>query len=109
VVNAVGATADIDEPGEWGLFRLLERVERIEPSADGRFFTGVWKVEDMGDALISIDFRPERTANPFFGIGGNNTARLMQVFREPGLVPPNGIARGGKPCTPLAANATGAP
>lgn len=99
VENASGATADIDEPGEWGLFRLLERVERIEPSSDGRFFTAVWRIEDMNNALVSIDFRPERTANPFFGIGGNNTSRLLQIFRDPGLAPPRGIARGGRPCT----------
>ncbi|SEL28173.1 type VI secretion system protein ImpL [Stigmatella aurantiaca] len=98
VENASGATADIDEPGEWGLFRLLERVKRIEPSGDGRFFTAFWEIEDMNGAIIAIDFRPERTANPFFGVSGNNTSRLLQVFRDPGLLPPRGIARRGKAC-----------
>lgn len=98
VENASGATADLDEPGEWGLFRLLERVKRVEPSGDGRFFTAIWEVEDMNGALIAIDFRPERTANPFFGLSGNNTSRLLQIFRDPGLSPPRGIARGGKGC-----------
>jgi type VI secretion system protein ImpL len=98
VVNAAGATADIDEPGEWGLFRLLERVKRIEPSGDGRFFTAVWEIADMNGAQVAIDFRPERTANPFFGLSGSNTSRLLQIFRDPGLHAPQGIARGGKGC-----------
>ncbi|MFL5349072.1 MAG: type VI secretion system membrane subunit TssM [Hyalangium sp.] len=109
VENASGATADIDEPGEWGLFRLLERVKRIEPSGDGRFFTAVWEIEDMNGALVAIDFRPERTANPFFGLSGNNTARLLSIFRDPGLTPPNGIARGGKGCLVEAVSTNGAP
>jgi type VI secretion system protein ImpL len=98
VENASGATADLDEPGPWGLFRLLERVKRIEPSADGRFFTAVWDLEDLNGALVAIDFRPERTANPFFGLSGNDSSRLLRVFRDPGLMPPNGIAREGKGC-----------
>ncbi|HSP81410.1 MAG TPA: hypothetical protein VLQ93_23025, partial [Myxococcaceae bacterium] len=49
-------------------------------------------------ALVAIDFRPERTANPFFGLSGSNTSRLLQIFREPGLTPPQGIARNGKSC-----------
>jgi type VI secretion system protein ImpL len=110
VENASGATADIDEPGEWGLFRLLERVKRVEPSGDGRFFTAIWEIEDMNGALVAIDFRPERTANPFFGLSGNNTSRLLQIFRDPGLFPPRGIARGGKSCIEAAAVSTsGAP
>ncbi|WP_434391115.1 type VI secretion IcmF C-terminal domain-containing protein [Melittangium boletus] len=98
VENASGASADIDEPGEWGLFRLLERVKRIEPSGDGRFFTAIWEIEDMNGALVAIDFRPERTANPFFGLSGGNTSRLLQIFRDPGLEAPRGIARKGKGC-----------
>jgi len=109
VENALGATADIDEPGEWGLFRLLERVKRVEPSGDGRFFTAIWEIEDMNGALIAIDFRPERTANPFFGLSGNNTARLLQIFRDPGLSPPFGISRNGKGCVTAAVSANGAP
>ncbi|WPB79301.1 type VI secretion system membrane subunit TssM [Archangium violaceum] len=109
VENASGATADIDEPGEWGLFRLLERVKRIEPSGDGRFFTAVWEVEDMNGALVAIDFRPERTANPFFGLSGNNTSRLLQIFRDPGLSPPMGITRGGKGCIDEMVSTNGAP
>lgn len=97
VEHASGATGDIDEPGEWGLFRLLERVKRIEPSADGRYFTAIWEIEDMKGALVSIDIRPERTSNPFFGLSGNK-GKLMQIFRDPGLQPPRGIARGDTNC-----------
>lgn len=98
VENASGASADLDEPGPWGLFRLLERARRIEPSADGRYFTAVWDPEELNGALVAIDFRPERTANPFLGPSGTGPSRLLRVFREPGLMPPNGIARDGRGC-----------
>jgi type VI secretion system protein ImpL len=108
VENAGGATADIDEPGEWGLFRLLERVKRIEPSADGRYFTATWEVEEMNGALIAIDFRPERTANPFFGLSGN-TSKMLAIFRDPGLQPPRGISRTKSGCGGELLSADGTP
>lgn len=108
VEHTSGASGDIDEPGEWGLFRLLERVKRIEPSADGRYFTATWEIEDMKGALVSIDFRPERTANPFFGLSGN-TGKLMQIFRDPGLQPPRGISRGDMDCGGQLVTQDGAP
>ncbi|MBU8900703.1 type VI secretion system membrane subunit TssM [Corallococcus sp. H22C18031201] len=108
VENAGGATADIDEPGEWGLFRLLERVKRIEPSADGRYFTATWEVEEMNGALLAIDFRPERTANPFFGLAGN-TSKLLAIFRDPGLQPPRGISRNKSGCGGELLSADGTP
>lgn len=100
VQSADGATETaLEAEGEWGLFRLLERVKRIEPSADGRYFTATWEIEEMNGAMVSIDFRPERTANPFFGLSGN-TSKLLAIFRDPGLQPPMGIARKGRGCAP---------
>ncbi|ATB26780.1 type VI secretion system membrane subunit TssM [Melittangium boletus] len=98
VESAFGATADIDEPGEWGLFRMLERVKQVELSADGRFFTATWEIEDMNGALVSVDFRPERTTNPFFSLTGNSANRLLQLFRDPGLFPPRWLASKGTGC-----------
>jgi type VI secretion system protein ImpL len=108
VQSADGATETaLEAEGEWGLFRLLERVKRIEPSADGRYFTATWEIEEMNGAMVSIDFRPERTANPFFGLGGN-TSKLLAIFRDPGLTPPQGISRTARGCA-LAAVAAETP
>ncbi|MBZ4420077.1 type VI secretion system membrane subunit TssM [Myxococcus sp. RHSTA-1-4] len=107
VQSADGSTETaLEAEGEWGLFRLLERVKRIEPSADGRYFTATWEIEEMNGALVSIDFRPERTANPFFGLSGN-TSKLLAIFRDPGLQPPLGISRKGRGCAPQAVAADG--
>ena len=109
VQSADGATETaLEAEGEWGLFRLLERVKRIEPSADGRYFTATWEIEEMGGAMVSIDFRPERTANPFFGQGGN-TSKLLAIFRDPGLQPPAGITRKKSGCGLKALAAGGVP
>ncbi len=109
VVSTSGNIADLDAPGEWGLFRLLERVKKIEPSSDGRFFTATWEIPDLNNAQISIDIRPERLANPFFGTSGTNTSRLFQIFRDPQLIPPAGIAQVAKSCTPAIVSARPAP
>jgi type VI secretion system protein ImpL len=109
VINTAGNIADLDSPGEWGLFRLLERVKKIEPSSDGRFFTATWEIHDLNNAQISIDIRPERLANPFFGTSGSNTSKLFQIFRDPQLVPPAGIAQVAKSCAPVIASAKATP
>ena len=109
IVSTSGNTADLDAPGEWGLFRLLERAKKIEPSTDGRFFTATWEVPDLNNAQISIDLRPERLANPFFGTSGSNTSRLLQIFRDPKLVPPAGIAQAIQGCPPPPVAATASP
>ncbi|MCP3144837.1 type VI secretion system membrane subunit TssM [Pyxidicoccus xibeiensis] len=109
VQSADGATETaLEAEGEWGLFRLLERVKRIEPSPDGRYFTATWEIEEMGGAMVSIDFRPERTSNPFFGQAGN-TSKLLAIFRDPGLQPPAGISRKKVGCALQAVAAEGTP
>jgi type VI secretion system protein ImpL len=105
VFNAKGDMSEISQPGEWGLFRLLERVKRIEPSPDGRFFTATWEIQEFNGAQVSVDIRPERLANPFFGAAGNNSMKLMQLFRDPRVLPPQGIALLGKGCEPVYATA----
>ncbi|HYI03174.1 type VI secretion system membrane subunit TssM [Hyalangium sp.] len=100
VVGTAGNSADLDAPGEWGLFRLLERAKTIEPSTDGRFFTATWELGDLNNAQVSIDIRPERLANPFFGTSGTNTSQLFEIFRDKQLIPPAGIAQAMQSCPP---------
>jgi type VI secretion system protein ImpL len=109
VVSTAGNTADLDAPGEWGLFRLLERAAKIEPSTDGRFFTATWEISDLNNAQVSIDVRPERLANPFFGTSGTNTSQLFHIFRDPRLIPPAGIAQAMKSCPPPVVTAKTSP
>jgi type VI secretion system protein ImpL len=109
VVSTSGNSADLDAPGEWGLFRLLERAAKIEPSTDGRFFTATWEIADLNNAQVSVDIRPERLANPFFGTSGNNTSQLFQIFRDPRLIPPAGIAQSMKSCPPPVVSANTPP
>ncbi|EPX55487.1 IcmF-related protein [Cystobacter fuscus DSM 2262] len=106
VVNIRGDMSELKEPGEWGLFRLLERVKNIEPSTDGRFFTATWEIQEFNGAQVSVDIRPERLAHPFFGAAGNTSMKLMQLFRDPKVLPPQGIALRGKGCQTLIANDT---
>ncbi|MDC0711165.1 type VI secretion system membrane subunit TssM [Stigmatella sp. ncwal1] len=98
VINSKGHMSEISQPGEWGLFRLLERVKKIEPSPDGRFFTATWEIEEFNGAQVSVDIRPERLAHPFFGASGSQSMKLMQLFRDPRVLPPQGIARNLKGC-----------
>jgi type VI secretion system protein ImpL len=104
VVNANGSPAERKALGEWGLFRLLEEVKRIEPSADGSYFTATWEFQEFNGAQVSIEIRPERLAHPFFGPSGNNAGKLMQLFRDPRILPPEGIARATKGCPQALSN-----
>jgi len=102
VFNANGEkSSEFSEEGEWGLFRLLERAKKIEPSPDGRFFTATWEVREFNGAQVSIDIRPERTTHPFFGPPGDGSLKLMQLFRDPRALPPQGIDRTLKGCQQL--------
>ena len=106
VINAKGDMSELSEVGEWGLFRLLERAKRLEPSQDGRFFTATWEIREFNGAQVSVDVRPERLAHPFFGLPGDGSAKLMQLFRDPRVLPPQGIARTLKGCQQLLSNGT---
>ncbi|MFL5348866.1 MAG: type VI secretion system membrane subunit TssM [Hyalangium sp.] len=109
VVSTAGNTADLDAPGEWGFFRLLERAKKIEPSPDGRSFTAIWEIPDLNNAQVSIDIRPERLANPFFGSAANPSSKLFQIFRDPRLIPPAGIAQEDRDCPPPITTAKSSP
>jgi len=109
VVSTAGNSADLDAPGEWGLFRLLERAKQIEPSTDGRFFTATWEIPDLNNAQVTLDIRPERLANPFFGTAGNNTSKLFQSFRDPRLIPPEGLGQSFQRCPPPVVTAKTSP
>ena len=107
VVNAKGDVSEIIQSGEWGLFRLLEKAKRIEPSPDGRFFTATWEVQEFNGAQVSIDIRPERLNNPFFNSSGGKVGKLMQLFRDPHILPPRKISL--KDCAPVQISAQASP
>jgi len=98
VISTQDKKGSVHGEGEWGLFRLLERAKTIEPSQDGRSFTATWEIAELNNALVSIDFRPERTYNPFFGTPGGTSTRLLEIFRDPRLIPPAGIAQIARSC-----------
>ncbi|NRD51787.1 type VI secretion system membrane subunit TssM [Corallococcus exiguus] len=97
VRNNRGQTESIEREGEWGLFRLLEEGTPVVESG-ARVFSVTWKVPSM-DTEVVIDFRPTRSASPFFGITVGRNARLMQPFRMPGVLPPRVIGKGGAGCS----------
>jgi type VI secretion system protein ImpL len=43
---------------------------------------------------VVIDFKPERTATPFFGIAPGPGTPMLQPFRAPNVTPPKTIGRG---------------
>jgi type VI secretion system protein ImpL len=92
VRNTKNQTETLDQEGEWGLFRLMEAGE---PQVDkgARVFSVTWKMPSVG-ADVVIDFRPARTATPFFGTSPGPTTKMLQPFRMPGVTPPRTIGRG---------------
>jgi type VI secretion system protein ImpL len=78
--------------GEWGLFRLMEEgVAQIDKGS--RVFTMTWKMPQTKSEVV-IDFKPERTATPFFGTSPGPGTAVLQPFRAPGVAPPRTIGRG---------------
>ncbi|MCP3098211.1 type VI secretion system membrane subunit TssM [Myxococcus sp. K15C18031901] len=97
VRNNQGKTETLEQEGEWGLFRLMEEGT---PSVSGgaRSFSVTWSMPSL-DTEVVIDFRPTRSASPFFGVSAGGTPRLMQPFRMQGVQPPRVIAKGGTGCS----------
>ncbi|KFE70552.1 type VI secretion system membrane subunit TssM [Hyalangium minutum] len=78
--------------GEWGLFRLMEEgVAQIDKGS--RVFTMTWKMPQTKSEVV-IDFKPERTATPFFGTSPGPGTPVLQPFRAAGVAPPRTIGRG---------------
>jgi len=81
--------------GDWGLMRLLEAgVVKGDPTA--REFAVAFDMPAVG-ATVTIDFRPARSENPFFGARGAGRGRLLDPLRAGPSVPLE-IGRGGPPC-----------
>jgi type VI secretion system protein ImpL len=80
-----GGTDEIDGPGEWGLFRLLE--QGTLKAHDATTFTVVWKFSKIeGKPEVAIEFKPARSQNPFLAAG-----TLLRPFRAAGISPPAGV------------------
>ncbi|HYH98480.1 type VI secretion system membrane subunit TssM [Hyalangium sp.] len=78
--------------GEWGLFRLMEEgAAQIDKGS--RVFTMTWKMPQTKSEVV-IDFKPERTATPFFGTSPGPATAVLQPFRAAGVTPPRTIGRG---------------
>jgi type VI secretion system protein ImpL len=83
--------------GEWGLMRLLEAGSVVgDPAPSAREFAVAFAMPAVG-ATVTIDFRPSRSENPFFGAQGAGRARLLEPLRGGPPVPLD-IGRGGPPC-----------
>jgi type VI secretion system protein ImpL len=83
--------------GEWGLLRLLEAgVVQGDPAPSAREFAVAFAMPAVG-ATVTIDFRPARSENPFFGARSAGRARLLEPLRAGPPVPLD-IGRGGPPC-----------
>ncbi|MBN1208011.1 MAG: type VI secretion system membrane subunit TssM [Myxococcaceae bacterium] len=92
VRNNRGQVETLDQEGEWGLFRLMEAgAPHVDRGA--RVFSVTWKMPSVG-ADVVIDFRPARTATPFFGTSPGPGTGMLQPFRAAGVVPPRTIGRG---------------
>jgi type VI secretion system protein ImpL len=90
--NNRGQLETLDQDGEWGLFRLMEAgVPQVDRGA--RVFSVTWKMPSLG-ADVVIDFRPARTATPFFGTSPGPSTGMLQPFRATGVNPPRTIGRG---------------
>jgi type VI secretion system protein ImpL len=97
VRNNRGQRELIEQEGEWGLFRLLEEgTAKVEPGS--RVFSVTWKVPSL-DTEVVIDFRPSRSATPFFGISTRRNTKMLQPFRMAGVAPPRVIGKGGSGCS----------
>jgi type VI secretion system protein ImpL len=79
--------------GEWGLFHLMEKGTAQIDTKGARVFTMTWKMRQTG-ADVVIDFKPDRTATPFFGTSPGPGVPMLQPFRAANVVPPRTIGRG---------------
>ncbi len=92
VRNNRGQVETLDQDGEWGLFRLME-IGAPQVDRGARVFSVTWKMPSVG-ADVVIDFRPSRTATPFFGVSPGPGTGMLQPFRAPGVAPPRTIGKG---------------
>ncbi|MDY7230939.1 type VI secretion system membrane subunit TssM [Hyalangium rubrum] len=92
VRNPRGQLEELERDGEWGLFRLMEEgAAQMDKGA--RVFSMKWKMPST-NAEVVIDFKPERTATPFFGTSPSPGTGMLQPFRVAGVAPPKTIGKG---------------
>jgi type VI secretion system protein ImpL len=92
---ATGREEILQQDGEWGLFRLLEAGQvRGEPGP--RDFTVAFDFPALGVTIV-VDFRPDRSEAPFFGVKRGAKSRLLAPFRS-GIGPPMVIGKGAPSC-----------
>lgn len=89
----------IEEPGVWGLMRLLERG-KVERTSD-QTFRVEWPVDlHQGRFQVVMEFRPNRVDSPFFGPTTAGSPRLLGVLRQLATAPPPQLTASGAPCGP---------
>ena len=97
-VRAPGGAADerenIERPGEWSLFRLLDQAT-LAPGATPLSFVAVWKLHTR-PGEVKIAFKPAARKNPFLD---EEARAFMQVFRHKDVFPPRTISKGAE-CPP---------
>ncbi|HLK99780.1 MAG TPA: type VI secretion system membrane subunit TssM [Myxococcaceae bacterium] len=92
VRTARGQPETLERDGEWGLLRLMEDgAAQVDKGA--RVFSMKWKMPGTNSEVV-IDFRPDRTATPFFGVSPGPTTPMLQPFRGSNVTPPKTIGRG---------------
>ena len=99
VHSVKGETEELNDAGEWGLFRLLDQGKL--KSRDIAAFTVVWKFPKLaGSPEIAIEFRPARTQTPFLTPShpGERTGILLHPFRGSEVSPPTGVGTGPASC-----------
>jgi type VI secretion system protein ImpL len=97
-VRGSGLHERIEQDGEWGLYRILERGSVTEYQPGSSVFQVTWRLRTH-DIDIKIDFRPVRGESPFFGVRGRNRdGRLMQPTRADQVTTPREIVTRARLC-----------
>jgi len=94
-----GLEERIEQPGEWGLFRLLERAARVAGGGHAaRRFVATWRMP-RSELEVQVDVQPVRAESPFFA-SDDRQGRVLGPLRNAGVLPPREIASsGGGACT----------
>lgn len=89
-----GLEERIEQPGEWGLFRLLERAARVAGGGHAaRRFVVMWRMPHS-ELEVQVDVQPVRAESPFFA-SDDRQGRVLGPLRNAGVLPPREIASSG--------------
>jgi type VI secretion system protein ImpL len=65
VKGAGGLSEEINRPGDFGFFHLLDAAE-LKGFGGSKTMIATWQLKSTGTApVVKIDIRPQRTENPF--------------------------------------------